>query len=383
MSQNDKTLVSLDIDVLGLPPEEVQHIIDSVQVPENGEIVVADLLQIMEDRVVINHCFYGVVRGMLNQKGMTLEESDIYMLCNGPFIAYNGQYDTFGQCPMVHMLKELEAHTGIGVHYKVVDLSARDRVAILQDWYEVLDSGQTLLLHMETSNLIYNQLYVESPGKGHVVQLYGLHAEQNTAHIADYYLLDKAGQVLGYNGTIPLSELLDGVVEYAYMSGETEHTVQPEQLMSACAEHVAEFLAGSIDADGSANGMAAYRYLNTQLASMQELDDAAFEATCALIYYHLRIESWMHLLRYTTQFVTDHEGLLGADGASLRSGMEGVQQMARRQLMMLYKMGIRRDRAALDRYLANNERMLDEFEMQLKKLQYAASKVSVPAPSQP
>ncbi len=129
MSQSDKKMVSLDINVLGLPPEEVQSIIDSVQVPEDGEIVVADLLQVMEDRVVINHCFYGVVSGMLSQKGMELAESDIYMLCNGTYMAYNGQYDTFGQCPMVHMLQELEQHTDIGVHYKIVDLEARDRAA--------------------------------------------------------------------------------------------------------------------------------------------------------------------------------------------------------------------------------------------------------------
>ncbi len=378
MSQSDKTLVSLQIDVLGLPTEAVTDIINSVQVPDNGEIVVADLLQVMDDRVVINHCFYGVVRGMLNQKGMTLEESDIYMLCNGTYMAYNGQYDTFGQCPMVHMLKEMENHTDIGVHYKIVDLAARDRAAILRDWYEVLNSGQTLLLHMETSNLIYNQLYVESPGKGHVVQLYGLHAEENTAYIADFFLLDKAGKVLGYNGTIPLSELLDGVVEYAFLSGETESAVQTEQLMRACSEHAAEFLAGGVNAQGDATGMAAYRRLNAQLASMHELDDAAFEATCALIYYHLRIESLMHMLRYTTQFVTDHEQQLGAEGASIRSGMEQVQDTARRQLMMLYKMGIRRDRASLDRYLDGNARMLDEYEVQLRKLQYAAGRVSVP-----
>lgn len=381
MSQSDKKMISLDINVLGLPPEEVQSIIDSVQVPEDGEIVVADLLQVMEDRVVINHCFYGVVSGMLSQKGMELAESDIYMLCNGTYMAYNGQYDTFGQCPMVHMLQELEQHTDIGVHYKIVDLEARDRAAILRDWYEVLNSGQTLLLHMETSNLIYNQLYVESPGKGHVVQLYGLHAEENIAHIADFFLLDKAGQVLGYNGTIPLSELLDGVVEYAYMSSEQEQGVKTEQLMRACSEHAAEFLAGGVNAQGEALGMAAYRRLNAQLASMHELSDKEFEATCALIYYHLRIESLMHMLRYTTQFVTDHEQLLGAEGPAIRSGMEQVQDTARRQLMMLYKMGIRRDRASLDRYLAGNDRMLDEYEVQLEKLQHAAGRVGLPSPS--
>ena len=49
--------------------------------------------------------------------------------------------------------------------------------------------------------------------------------------------------------------------------------------------------------------------------------------------------------------------------------------------MMLYKMGIRRDRASLDRYLAGNDRMLDEYEMQLEKLQYAAGRVSMLSPS--
>ncbi|WP_411349491.1 BtrH N-terminal domain-containing protein [Paenibacillus sp. WLX2291] len=379
MSTDHKTLVPLSIDVLGVNDEEVAELIRSVPLPANGQLVVADLLNVVDGHFVINHCFYGAMRAMLNQQGSQLEETDIYFLCNGPSLRYRGgsQYDTFGLRPIVEMLQEWSEHTGIGISYTSVEPEQRDQAEILREWYDVLSSGKTLLLHVETANLVYNQLFTESPGKGHIIQLYGLQPSDNIAHIADHFLLDQAGQVLGYNGTIPLHELLEGVIEYGYLQSEQGIDVTPQTVLSAAAIHIEEFLNGGLNSDGYTTGIAAYGQLNAELASLRELDDVQFEETCGVVYYHLRIESLMHLLRYTSQFAERYRSLLGDNAAELVNDLQQVQEQARRQLMKLYKMGARRDRSKLDAYMDSNIELLETMALKLEALVTASKDAAI------
>ncbi|MEW4368885.1 BtrH N-terminal domain-containing protein [Paenibacillus kandeliae] len=383
MSTDDKTLVPLQIDVLGVDNDEISQLIRTMRVQEDGFVVAADLVKAVDENFVINHCFYGALQAVMKQQQIQLEETDIYYLCNGPSIAYAGgnQYDTFGLDPMIRMLQEWNDHTGVDISYTRVDQDNRDHAAIVQEWYEVLSSGKTLLLHADTGSLNYNELLSASPGGGHVVQLYGLQPSEDIAYIIDHFLLDKAGKVLGYNGTVRISDLLEGLVEYGSIQSTPGTKIPPEQILSAAITHLEEFLSGGIDEHGQAHGIAAYRLLNTEMMNLSELDDEAFEEACGIIYYHLRVESLVHLLRYSTQLAVQHEALLGAEAPKLIRQIEQLQDHAQRLMMKLYKIGVRHNRSKLQAWTDSNRELLEHMELHLgtlvKKLAAASKAASV------
>ncbi|WP_046215533.1 BtrH N-terminal domain-containing protein [Paenibacillus wulumuqiensis] len=376
MSISDKTILPLLSEVHNMQPEHLELMLGS-EPSEAGAATTAGILTRADNHFVINHCYYGAKRAMLKQRNIHMDETDVYFLSNGISFGYNGDIHTFGLRPIREMLAEWISHTGIELVCIDTESVQQDQADILQEWHRVLSLGNTVLLHVKTENLVYNPLYTDNPGKTHMVQLYGLHPQENLAYVGDHFLLDSSGAVLGYSGSTSLSELLEGTVEYAYMNNEEKITMEEQQIVSICADHLTEFLNGEDHGSQGAWGIAAYRRLIRDMEEVALLDGEAFTEACDTIYYHLRIESLSHLMRYTDHFIGKYQHLLGDQGPLLQQEITALNQDTKRHLLQLYKMGLQKSSHRMAAYIQRSTELMDRVVLHLSKLQQAASRVTV------
>ncbi|ANF96234.1 BtrH N-terminal domain-containing protein [Paenibacillus bovis] len=376
MSVSDKTILPLLSEVHNMQPEHLELMLGT-EPSMAGAATTARILTRADDHFVINHCYYGAKRAMLQQCNIHLDETDVYFLSNGISFNYKGDIHTFGLRPIREMLEEWISHTGIELAYVDTEQKQQEQTVMLQEWHDVLSRGNTLLLHVKTENLVYNPLYTENPGKTHMIQLYGLHPQENIAYVGDHFLLDSSGAVLGYSGPSSLSELLEGTVEYAYMDHTGEAAMDEQQILSICTAHLDEFLNGQDHGSAGAWGIAAYRRLVHDMKMMSLLEGEAFAEACDTVYYHLRIESLSHLMRYTDHFIQKYQHRLGEQAEQLQNEITALNQDTKRHLLQLYKMGLQNSPHKMESYIQRSTELLDRIEQHLSSLHQALSRVAV------
>ncbi|WP_017811277.1 MULTISPECIES: BtrH N-terminal domain-containing protein [Paenibacillus] len=376
MSVSDKTILPLLSEVHNMQPEHLELMLGS-EPSVAGAATTARILTRADDHFVINHCYYGAKQAMLEQCSIHMDETDIYFLSNGISFNYAGDIHTFGLRPIREMLQEWITHTGIALAYTDTTQEQQEHHAMLQEWHDVLSRGNTLLLHVKTENLVYNPLYTDNPGKTHMIQLYGLHSQENIAYVGDHFLLDSSGSVLGYSGPTSLSDLLEGTVEYAYMNHTGDAVMDEQQIIAVCTAHLDEFLNGQDQGTAGAWGIAAYRRLVRDMEQMSLLEGEAFAEACDTVYYHLRIESLSHLMRYTDHFIRKYRDKLGIPGEQLQAEITALNQDTKRHLLQLYKMGLQNSPHKMDAYIQRSTELLDRIELHLSSLQQALSRVAV------
>lgn len=309
------------------------------------------------------HCFYASLHALLLRQGVYTDEADLYFLCNGLSISYKGNFDSFGLRPMADLLSQWSANTQVEVKHVTIDpaLSKRNDFLILQDWSNALENGKSILLHLQSHCLNFHPVYQNNPSKGHVIQLYGLDMKQDEAYVSDHFLLEESGHVLSYNGKTNLTLLLEGITEYAYLNSDPAEELSVQQVIQACDRHLEQFLQES---------WSAYAVLFCDLDRLLEMEDESFRQSCDTLYYQLRIESLMHLLQYTEQFMSRYEGLMGSEHGTyqLREDIHELRQTWKRHLLQLYKIGLRVNREKVTDYIQHSLRLLAELKTLLERM---------------
>ncbi|MDN4616889.1 BtrH N-terminal domain-containing protein [Paenibacillus sp. PsM32] len=316
------------------------------------------------------HCFYASLHALLLRQGVYTDEADLYFLCNGLSISYKGNFDSFGLRPMADLLSQWSTNTQVEVKHVTIDpsLSKRNDFLILQDWSNALENGKSILLHLQSHCLNFHPVYQNNPSKGHVIQLYGLDMKQDEAYVSDHFLLEESGHVLSYSGKTNLTLLLEGISEYAYLNGNPAEELSVKKVIQACDLHLEQFLQES---------WSAYAVLFCDLDRLLDMDDEQFRANCDTLYYQLRIESLMHLLQYTEQFISRYEGLMGGEHYTdlLRSDLYELRQTWKRHLLQLYKIGLRVNRDKLPEYIQHSLRLLAELKAVLERMRMTVHQV--------
>lgn len=194
-----------------------------------------------------------------------------------------------------------------------------------------------------------------------MIQLYGLDMKQDEAYVSDHFLLEESGHVLSYNGKTNLTLLLEGITEYAYLNSDPAEELSVQQVIQACDRHLEQFLQES---------WSAYAVLFCDLDRLLEMEDESFRQSCDTLYYQLRIESLMHLLQYTEQFMSRYEGLMGSEHGAyqLREDIHELRQTWKRHLLQLYKIGLRVNREKVTDYIQHSLRLLAELKTLLERM---------------
>lgn len=316
------------------------------------------------------HCFYASLHALLLRQGVYTDEADLYFLCNGLSISYKGNFDHFGLRPMSDLLAQWSANTQVEVKHVTLmqnkelqdgESDKRNDFLILQDWSIALANGKSILLHLQSDHLDFHPVYQSNPGKGHVIQLYGLDMRQDVAYVSDHFLLEESGNVLSYSGKTNLALLLEGIEEYAYLNGDPAEEISMRQVIQACDRHLEQFLQES---------WSAYAVLFCDLDRLLLMNDEEFRQSCDTLYYQLRIESLMHLLQYTEQFIGRYQGLMSNEHGAyqLREDIYELRQLWKRHLLQLYKIGLRTNRDKLPDYIQHSLRLLADLKALLERM---------------
>ncbi|MEC0182624.1 hypothetical protein P4H61_14165 [Paenibacillus peoriae] len=272
------------------------------------------------------HCVYSSLRTSLRRYGVNMAESELFMLCGSMCAEYSGDLKRFGPEKYPEQLQEMAASGGPVIRVEPWIAGVNDETDLLR----VLTSGYGTMLHTSSTALTYHDVYVKNYPRGHVIELCGLDLGERTAQVNDSFLLDSSGQAMTYVGPARLDDLMQGIIEYAWLV-EQPVRLSPGELHAACAYHIRQYVTGHeavwrgvLSPDESANqtgkaatgkhvkrGDAGYRAFVDDFRLLAEMEDQDFRAYCHEIYYNLRLGSALHLTDYTADYCLLHQASLG------------------------------------------------------------------------
>jgi hypothetical protein len=301
------------------------------------------------------HCVYSSLRTSLRRYGVNMAESELFMLCGSMCAEYSGDLQRFGPEKYPEQLQELAASGGPVIRVEPWIAGVSDETDLLR----VLTSGYGTMLHTSSTALTYHDVYVKNYPRGHVIELCGLDLGERTAQVNDSFLLDSSGQAMTYVGSARLDDLMQGIIEYAWLV-EQPVRLSPGELHAACAYHIRQYVTGHEAAwrgvpspDESANqtgkaatgkqvkrGDAGYRAFVDDFRLLADMEDQDFRTYCHEIYYNLRLGSALHLTDYTADYCLLHQATLGSQAQHVIELAQSLYADWHKLNLYIYKTGL-------------------------------------------
>lgn len=307
------------------------------------------------------HCLFGSIRNALaSSYGYSISEAELYFMCDGLNVEYDPAHRPFwvGRSGEV-MLQQFALHGPARLRYDFrIDGEERKR-ELLRDLRQTLVSGHLALLFVNSSCLGFHKVYLENPGRQHVIILYGLDESNDTAYVGDSFLLDDGGTVLTYNGPTPLQKLLQGVYGAAFMDGLHTDASRKESVTGLAAERIRRFISGKALKAGVEHGHSAYMTLFDDLEQSVHADDSSFTERCKEAYYCLRIGGILHQLLYMKQFAEQYPREFAASDKDWPALLEEEETLWKKRLWQLYKLGLQRRKEGWPLFLEQTKELMD------------------------
>ncbi|MEK5321370.1 hypothetical protein NSS94_19270 [Paenibacillus sp. FSL L8-0644] len=301
------------------------------------------------------HCVYSSLRTSLRRYGVTMAESELFMLCGSMCAEYGGDLKRFGPEKYPEQLQEMAASGGPVIRVEPWVAGVSDETDLLR----VLTSGYGTMLHTSSTALTYHDVYVKNYPRGHVIELCGLDLQERTAQVNDSFLLDSSGHAMTYVGSARLDDLMQGIIEYAWLV-EQPAPLSPSEMHAACAHHIRQYLTGheaiwrgvptsneSVSQTGKAvtgkqvkRGDEGYRAFVDDFRLLADMEDQDFRTYCHEIYYNLRLGSALHLTDYTADYCLLHQATLGPQTQHVIELAQGLYADWHKLNLHIYKTGL-------------------------------------------
>ncbi|WP_051517965.1 hypothetical protein [Paenibacillus polymyxa] len=283
------------------------------------------------------HCVYSSLRTSLRRYGVNMAEAELFMLCGSMCAEYGGDLKRFGPEKYPEQLQEMAASGGPVIRVEPWIEGVSNETDLLQ----VLTSGYGTMLHTSSTALTYHDVYVKNYPRGHVIELCGLDLQERTAQVNDSFLLDSSGHAMTYVGSARLDDLMQGIIEYAWLV-EQPVPLSPRELHAACAYHIRQYVTGEKVATDQQvkRGDAGYRSFVDDFHLLEDMEDQEFRTYCHEIYYNLRLGSALHLTDYTADYCRLHQDTLGPQTQHVIELAQALHRDWHKLNLHIYKTGL-------------------------------------------
>ncbi|MEI7024439.1 BtrH N-terminal domain-containing protein [Paenibacillus sp. y28] len=286
------------------------------------------------------HCLFSGLLHMLKREypDIAADEADVYLQSDGLNVEFHGDMRTMWLASQEQIARRFADCYGFSADYRF-DLLNRGEEA-LPALRETLADNRLVLLFMRTKQLRYHDIFQDGEERNHIILLYGLDEEAGTAYVADTSFYDVSGQLLSYQGPLPLHNVTAGLWGFARFKPQPGMAPKPEpERFAAACSRIRDFVSGTALDGERYQGMLAYKTYTDAFTGLAELDKEQFSATCKHVYYCLRIGGIMHQIDYLERFVTLHAHRL-TRSADLAASWNEKRELWRKTLYQLYKIAL-------------------------------------------
>ncbi|MGM1021802.1 MAG: hypothetical protein ACQEXV_14905 [Bacillota bacterium] len=337
------------------------------------------------------HCVYSSLRTSLRRYGVNMAESELFMLCGSMCAEYSGDLKRFGPEKYPEQLQEMAASGGPVIRVEPWIVGVSDESDLLR----ALISGYGTMLHTSSTALTYHDVYVKNYPRGHVIELAGLDLQERTAQVNDSFLLDSSGHAMTYVGSARLDDLMQGIIEYAWLV-EQPAPLSPDELHAACAYHIRQYITGheavwrgvpsSNDPGNKAGNVAVgkqvkrgdegYRAFVEDFRLLTDMGDADFRTYCHEIYYNLRLGSALHLTDYTADYCMVHKATLGPRAQHVVELAQSLHAEWHKLNLHIYKTGLQLRKHRMPDIIERALSLIDKQRHMLEELMILAEQAA-------
>jgi hypothetical protein len=253
-----------------------------------------------------NIYLFSTIHNMMIYNEYRLSGADIFFLCNGLDISYESDLNYIGYIHpeelILHLVKDgvIKTHAFFDQNHE--ELFGRSS--------EVLLKYNPVLLFLNTQKLAYHKKgHPESNldfglARLHTVALYGINLEKDIVYIGDSFLQDMHGRVLTYRGPVPVPEIRESLIGFAWFEKKGSKNLSQEDIFRKTAENLALFLKGKRAGKQYRGNLALKKYVE-DFKNLMELDDDLFTNTCLNVQYSLTIHSADVVIEYLNKMVKE------------------------------------------------------------------------------
>lgn len=337
------------------------------------------------------HCVYSSLRTSLQRYGVSMAESELFMLCGSMCAEYSGDLKRFGPEKYPEQLQEMAASGGPVIRVEPWTAGVSNEGDLLR----VFTSGYGTMLHTSSTTLTYHDVYVKNYPRGHVIELCGLDLQARTAQVNDSFLLDSSGKAMTYVGPARLDDLMQGIIEYAWLV-EQPVRLSPGELHTACAHHIRQYVTGqeaiwrdvpSSDEPGNRpekgttgkqvkRGDAGYRAFVDDFRLLTDMEDQDFRIYCHEIYYNLRLGSALHLADYAADYCLLHQATLGPQAQHVAELAQSLYADWHKLNLHIYKTGLQLRRHRIPEIMERALKLIERQRYMLEKLMILAEQAA-------
>lgn len=239
------------------------------------------------------HCYYSSIFNILAYHGFEISEAEIFVLFGGFIIRYDCNKGTLNLTMYDEMPFEYAKKITSGVRY----IKDPDKSKEFEEIFNAIDNNQLVLVTIQNKFLSYNRVYQESESYLHYIIMYGYDMDAGVAYIADTFMLDHSGKALTYSGTVPLDDIIEGIVAYACFDIKDNNIMPAKGFIDLFLEQFKTFLYNGSGPDIYIGNQAIRKYIENIFPS-GEMDVKNFEKSCLNAIYNLKFGVLLHLLEY-------------------------------------------------------------------------------------
>ena len=169
---------------------------------------------------------------------------------------------------------------------------------------------------------------------------------------------NNTNNIIQYKGPTEISNISNGIWGFGVYDFNNQCNIDEQTLLHIVCERLEKFNNGTSTNKGYA-GSTAYRKYIEDFKTLKELDASEFQNTISQMYYDLRIDSILHLLSYTSNFIIHHSDVFGDRVAELNQGAEYLYNRWKRISFKLLKLGITNNKKGIDNIINNSRELLN------------------------
>ncbi len=309
-----------------------------------------------------NHCCFSSLRNIMLHHNVRISEADIYFLCDGLNVRYRSGFDFTWDSYNRETQLNFAQNCGLDVH----ECFNIDKETSCFDMYDLVCKQHIIMLFTDSQYLDYHAVYRENPGRGHIIILYGMDIDNQTAYVGDSFLLDAGGNILIYQGPASYERLCRGISSWTWFDFIENKPISKENIVLEAIKNIESFSKGNITVQKELCGILAYRKYFEHFEHLAQVEDAKFKEVCSEIYYSLRIGTIMNLIEYMGQFVLETADFYQKDSSRIADEISNLHLGWKRNMFNVYKMGVRKNKNSVGSIISKSQSLIDLLETVLE-----------------